>query len=300
MSVSALCIGQAAYDLCMVVDGYPPEDAKSETDLFLESGGGPAANAAWLLARWGVPTALAALVGADKYGTLAIAELEKAEVDCALVERRARHSTPVSFILANRANGSRTIINRKAPAPGLHLRPRQLRGLMPKLLLFDGHEPAASLAAMKACPSALTVLDAGSLRPGTRLLATRVDYLVCSEKFARQFTDCNPASPNWRACLGRLRKLNRHVVVVTLGKHGLIYHDGQRQEKLPACPVEAVDTTAAGDVFHGAFAYGVLRGMELKAVLQWATLAASLSVQKFGGRPSFPMLTELKEAFMHG
>ena len=59
MSISALCIGHASYDLCMVVDSFPAENSKTETELLLESGGGPAANAAWLLARWGVETAMA-------------------------------------------------------------------------------------------------------------------------------------------------------------------------------------------------------------------------------------------------
>src|SRR6516165_1303985 len=114
MSISALCIGHASYDLCMVVSSFPAENSKAETDTLIESGGGPAANAAWLLARWGVPVAMACLVGDDDYGHRVLDELRKAGVDCRLVQQRAGDVTPVSFIVVNRSTASRTIINRKS------------------------------------------------------------------------------------------------------------------------------------------------------------------------------------------
>ena len=158
------------------------------TDLLLESGGGPAANAAWLLARWGVPTAMAGVVGEDEYGRRILAELRQGGVECSLMQTRPGYSTPVSFIIANRANGSRTIINRRAAAQGLEWPSQKPAQLQPRLLLFDGHEPGASLATLEAFPSAVSVLDAGTLREGTELLSRRVDYLVCSERFAAQVT----------------------------------------------------------------------------------------------------------------
>ncbi len=175
-----------------------------------------------------------------------------------------------------------------------------LRGLDPKLLLFDGHELAASLTALKAFPSALTLLDAGSLREGTRVLARRVKYLVCSEGFARQVTGLRDVARCWTGCLRRLRQLDGQVVVATLGERGLVFDDGSRRGRLPATSSKPVDTTGAGDMFHGALAYGILRGMELETALRWATVAAGLSVQAFGGRPSFPGRKAVEEAFAHG
>jgi sugar/nucleoside kinase (ribokinase family) len=299
MSVSALCIGHAAWDLCMQVDGYPTENSKTETHLLLESGGGPAANAAWLLAHWGVPTTLATVIGQDHYGSQAVKELADAGVDCRLVEQRAGYPTPLSFILANRITGSRTIINRKLPAAALHLSRQSLCGLNPQLLLFDGHELEASLAALEAFPSAITVLDAGSLREGTAVLAGKVRHLVCSERFAMQVTGEAEVAAHGPACLRRLRQQYGNVVVVTLGAKGVVFDDGEHQGHLPALPVEACDTTAAGDIFHGAFAFARLKGMSLKKALQLATVAAGLSVQKPGGRPSAPELSAVLERLPH-
>lgn len=298
MKASVLCIGQATWDLCFVVDGYPAENSKAETKLLIESGGGPAANAAWLLASWGVPTALAAAMGDDDYGRRALGELQQAGVTCRLVELQPGCQTPVSAIITNRSNGSRTIINRK-PA-NLAWSGELFPGLSPGLLLFDGHELAASLAAMRAFPSAITVLDAGSLRDGTRELASRVNYLVCSQRFTAQITGEPAVSAHWQECVRRVRELNRGVAVVTLGEQGVAFDDGHGQGRLPVLPVKAADTTAAGDVFHGAFAYGLLQEMSLSDTLRLAITAAGLSVQRFGGRPSVPKLEQVRDAMKHG
>src|SRR5262249_10882813 len=130
----------------------------------------------------------AGVVGDDDYGRRVLAEFTAAGTDVSLVERRPGHVTPVSVILVNRQNGSRTIVNRKVPAPGLALEIPSGLALDPRVLLFDGHEPDAALRAMERFPRAKTVLDAGSLRDGTRALVGRVDYLVSSERFARQVT----------------------------------------------------------------------------------------------------------------
>jgi len=278
-----------------MVDGYPRENSKMETALLLESGGGPAANAAWLLARWGVATALAAVVGEDDYGRRAVAELRDGGVDCRFLEQRPGHVTPVSAIFCNRRNGSRTICNRKRPTAGLALAGEALAALQPGLLLLDGHEWEASLQAMKTFPAAITLLDAGSLRKGTAVLSRQVDYLVCSERFASQVTGERDVAGHWRDCLKPLRALSGKVAAVTLGAHGVAFDDGHEQGHLPALPVKAVDTTAAGDVFHGAFAYGLAKQMALREALRLATVAAGLSVQKMGGRLSIPALELVNE-----
>jgi sugar/nucleoside kinase (ribokinase family) len=299
MSVSAFCVGHAAWDLSMHVDAYPAENAKAETDLLLESGGGPAANAAWLLARWGVRTALAAVVGQDLYGAKAVQELAEAGVDCGFVEQRTGHATPLSFIIVNRVNGSRTIINRKQPAPTMRLDSRNLAGIGPKLLLFDGHELDAAQAALEAFPTAITLLDAGSMRAGTVALAAKVRYLVCSERFAAQATGQAEVAGDWAACLRQLRERYGNVVVVTLGTRGVAFDDGQQRGHVPALPVTTCDTTAAGDIFHGAFAFALLQGLGLRQALQLANTAAGLSVQVPGGRWSAPKLSDVLERLPH-
>jgi sugar/nucleoside kinase (ribokinase family) len=306
--MDVLCVGHAAWDISVFVAGFPAENSKSETRTMIEGGGGPAANAACLLARWGVRCALAASVGDDTYGKRLARELADAGADLAWLDRSAENSTPVSVILVNERNGSRTVINRQLSRAGKPLRlpgesPPQGANWAPapRVLLFDGHELKASLDALRLFPQARTILDAGSLRPGTRELARRVDFLVCSEKFAREYSgvpDLDTAEHR-AAAVGALHRCNGHPVVVTCGERGVLHGTRKGVQRLPALPVKVRDTTGAGDIFHGAFAYGILKGMPWRKTLQLAIVAASLSVMERGGRASIPSLAKVQETLRH-
>ena len=298
MSPQVLCVGHASYDISTFVADYPAEDSKCEVDTLLEAGGGPVANAACLLARWGVHTALAALVGDDSYGQRIAGELRQVGVDTSLLELRPGHLTPVSLIVVNRRNGSRTIINRKASRQSLAIAPDRLARLRPAVLHFDGQELEASLAALAALPQSRTVLDAGSLRPGTEALAAKVEFLVSSERFARQATGMADlaSAEALRQCVAELRRRYGNVVVVTLGPRGLAADDGGGFFTMDAFPSRTVDTTGAGDIFHGAFIYGLVCGMAFRETLRLSSMAASLSVAREGGRLSTPTFAEVTEA----
>jgi sugar/nucleoside kinase (ribokinase family) len=304
MPVEVLCIGHAAADITVRVPEFPTENGKLETGELLEAGGGPAANAAWLLAAWGVRCGFAGLVGDDAYGRRLAAEFAEIGVDTTLLECRPGHATPVSLILVNRQNGSRTIVTRKAQAARYALEPARLQGLGPRFLLFDGHELEAARQALAAFPTAVTVLDAGSKREGTLDLANRVHYLVASERFARQLTGAGePRSDRERReCLARLREAfpDPLLVAVTLGERGVVAEAGGAVTYLPAFPAVTVDTTGAGDVFHGAFVYALASSLAWPAGLRLAAMAASLSVCRLGGRPSVPSLAQVQEALEHG
>ena len=140
--MDVLCIGHASWDISVFLDGYPAENSKWEIHAMLECGGGPAANAAYLLSQWGVSCGLAASIGADTYGDRIAEEFLAAGADIAWLDRNPANVTPVSVILVNQRNGSRTIINRKAASRDgpLKLSTELLRGSAPRVLLFDGHE----------------------------------------------------------------------------------------------------------------------------------------------------------------
>lgn len=298
MNLDVLCVGHAACDVSLFVEHYPLENSKCETHESLEGCGGPAANAAWLLASWGLRAGFAGLVGDDVHGRRARDELADAGANVSLMELRAGHVTPLSMILVNRQNGSRTIINRKAKSEAFSLDSTTVRVLAPRVLLFDGHELEASLTAMREFPDAVSILDAGSWREGTALLAGKVEYLAASERFALQATGMTSLKDlkERKECLSRLRSQFGTSTIVTLGERGLIYDAGEGFNELPTFPATTVDTTAAGDIFHGAFTFGMARSMPLREALRFASMAASLSVRRPGGRSSAPSLAEVEEA----
>lgn len=302
MPVDVLCIGHAAFDLSAFLEDFPRENSKCETQDSLESCGGPAANAAWLLSSWGLRCAFAGQVGDDVFGRRIRDEFLAAGTDVSLLDLHPARPTPLSVLLVSRRNGSRTIVNRKPRSAPLVLPPELLLPLAPRMLLFDGHERDASLQALQLFPGALSLLDAGSWREGTEALAGRVHYLAASERFAQQATglDALLDPPGQRLCLARLRRRfpAPPVIIVTLGEQGLILDEGDGRDfrHLPAFPAPAVDTTAAGDIFHGALAFALLRGQPLWEALRFASMSASLSVRKPGGRSSTPTPAEVEAA----
>jgi sulfofructose kinase len=159
-------------------------------------------------------------------------------------------------------------------------------------MLFDGHEPFVSVPLAEAARArgVATVLDAGSLHPGTRALMDRVDYLVCSEKFAAQWLGRN--SPD--EALDRLAPFAPGVVI-TLGEHGVLWRKSGARGSFPAFPVAAVDTTGAGDVFHGALAAAIAAGLDWHAVLELASAAGALCCTRLGARTGVPSLAEVAE-----
>ena len=204
----------------------------------------------------------------------------------------------MSAILVNQGNGSRTIINRKAAGGRpLKLERELLQSGAPRVMLFDGHELDASLQAIDLFPDALTILDAGSLREGTREFPKRVDYLVSSERFACQMSGLAnlESGKNQVNAIAALHKWNRKPVVITRGERGMLYGTAEEIRHFPAFAVQAVDTTGAGDIFHGAFAYGVLTGLPIEEIMRLAAATAAISVTMRGGRTSIPALPQVQE-----
>jgi len=315
-----LCVGHACYDLVLPFEGFPRENMKYVVTESRESSGGPACNAASLLGMYGVSAAFAGLVGEDLYGERVARDLASAGIDVRLLERRKGHPTPVSLVIVNKTNGTRTIVNRKNPEAFLRLKARDFTEAFgtepPEAMLFDGHEPEASFAAVEAFPEAFTVLDAGSLRKGTDELSRTVDYCIASERFALEISGLLDleAPERLRKAVLALRDRNGKRVAVTLGGRGCAYLDETGKgpgepagepasefgivRRLPALDsVEATDSTAAGDIFHGAFVKAALEGKSFDEALVYAGAVAGLSVTKPGGRDSIPPPEEADEAF---
>ena len=289
-------VGHATWDLLATVPAFPIEDEKQEITLFEESGGGPAATAACVAARWGLRVAFAGVVGEDRRGQAVVDELLGHGVDCGRVERRAGHRTPTSLVIINAENGSRTIINHKPPTAPLQLAAATLAQELaapPLVLLFDGHELPAAAAALAAFPRASSILDAGSVREGTLALAGRVTHLAASMRFTRQLTGIEPrqgaaAAASALAAL-RARFPGPVSITITLAEQGAITEQaGGPVQHFAAPAVQVVETTAAGDIWHGALAYALARGANFADAVALAIAAASDSVTRPGGRASMP------------
>ena len=290
MNIDVLCVGHASYDLSFSVAHHPTEDEKISAEGFVGCGGGPAANAAVTVSKLGLKSSFAGYLGQDIYGEKHYQELLEYGVHTDLVIRDTS-PTPLSIVLV-KPDGKRALINYKGETRALPSGTIDFSSVIPKVVLFDGHEPHLSKFLLERTQNEgiPTLLDAGSVHEGTLALMEQVDYLVCSEKFARQFAG------DEETALARLAEVSP-AVVITLGERGLIWRRGQERGILSAFPINAIDTTGAGDAFHGAFAAALSSDMNWPDVLRYASAAGSLSCTKIGARSGLPSKEEHQALF---
>jgi ribokinase len=152
----------------------------------------------------------------------------------------------------------------------------------------------ASLEAVKQAKArGLTVvLDAGTMREGSLELASAVDVLIASARFADPLVGSGARPEKGHEALCRLGPKR---VVMTLGQKGSLGWEGGEQVRMKAFPVKAADTTGAGDVYHGGYIYGLLQGWTMKECMRFASAVAALKCREIGARKGIPRLKQVQE-----
>jgi sulfofructose kinase len=288
--IDVLCVGAASYDFVFSVQHHPGPDEKISADAFVRCGGGPAANASVMVSRMGLKSAFAGYLGSDLFGRMYLEELNSAGVNTELVVR-GEFPTSVSGVIV-KPSGERSVVNYRSANSILHRNTPVLSDIHPRVILFDGHEPELSVALLNQARELgiTTVLDAGSLNKGTSALFDKIDYLVCSERFAYEFSGASSPDTAMEQLISHARS-----VVITLGKNGLIWKNAGEAGRLPAFPVNVKDSTGAGDVFHGAFAGCLAMGKGWNEILTYSSAAAALSCTKLGARTGIPEGAEVEK-----
>lgn len=288
--IDFLGLGYTGLDTFSVVP-YIPLDDKVEIKQILIQPGGPAATATYAAAKLGCRTAFLGAIGRDDQGKAILDAMAACGTSAAGMAVRETGQTPTAYCWVDEASGKRSIAWTRGsirPLDPSELDEKLIRRA--RLLHLDGHQTAAALAAVEIAQAAgVTVaLDAGTLVPGIETLVARSHIVIASEKFAERFTGGSDPEVSVKTLFGQGRKFS----AVTLGSRGSIGFDGKTVYRQPAFAVNVVDTTGAGDVFHGAFGAAVLRGMDWAGCLRFAAAVAALKCTKLGGRTGVPTLAE--------
>lgn len=291
--MKVVCVGHSTYDTTLPMDNYPEENVKYRIKEHIECGGGPASNGAYLLAKWGMDTAIASIVGDDFYGQRVIEDFTKIGADTTYLEVKEGHMTSSSFIIANQSNGSRTIItSKKDPIRKLS----QDINIHADVILIDGEHPETAHEVLDKNPNAISVLDAGRLNDDTRALGKKVTYLVCAKDFAENFVEEEIDSTNIEQLTRIHTKLveyfNTNVIITLEATGSFTIIDGVYQI-IPSIKVKAIDSTGAGDIFHGAFTYFIANNYPLYDAIRLASITGGISVTRIGSRFSIPDLEEV-------
>ena len=266
---------------------------------FIMAAGGKGANQAVAAARLGAEVTLVAKVGRDVFGDQAIENFRREGIRTDCILRDADNATGVALILVDDAgenlisvaSGANHALSPQEIAVAAD-RIRSADVLMLQLEIpLDTVCQAAQMAAEAGVPVILDPAPAAPLPDG---LLQHVAYLTPNESEAERLTGI-PVNDEASARLAAQRLLSagaRHVIV-TLGANGALLAGSEHTLLIPSEPVDAVDTTAAGDAFNGGLAQALGSGMSLERAVRQACLVGALSATRLGAQPSLPTWDEL-------
>jgi sugar/nucleoside kinase (ribokinase family) len=287
-------VGLNATDTLLMVPHFPAYAGKVPFDEEVVSPGGQVASALVACARLGLRTKYIGAIGDDERGRIQLDSLRGTGIDISDVLIRPDCPNQSAYIIVDRSTGERTVLWRRPDC--LRISPEEIpeaRVACARLLHIDGHDtPAVAHAASIARRHSIPVtVDVDTIYDGFGLVLPNVDYLVASSEFPANWTGLRDP---FEALAALQTEYGMKVAALTLGAHGSLARVGGRFVYSPAFVVKCVDTTGAGDVFHGAFCYAVLQGMAMPEALEFSNAMAALNCTALGARGGIRGLDEVR------
>jgi len=284
--------GLNAVDHLCIVPRYPSFDTKTAILHYEKLAGGQTATTVTFVARMGLRGKYIGKVGSDDLGRFSLESLRSEAIDTAsvIVQEGARNQ--YAFIIIDKSNGERTILwerDQRLSFSESELRREDV--CAGRVLHLDGHDHDAAIRAAgwaqeQGIP---VVIDLDKVVPRSEELISKVDFLITSSNFPPDFTGIADPIESLLA----LRKHCAGFLAVTLGAQGAMAVVGDECIRFPAFKIHAVDTTGAGDIFHGGFIYGLLQNWPLERIMSFANAAAGLNCTHLGARSGIPPLHEI-------
>ncbi len=256
--------------------------------------GGPATIAMITAQRLGASTSVIGSLGDDEYGGMVLDLLSREGVSGDLMRISSKTQTQIAVVLVDEKDGRRAIMARAGGIVEYGLTEEEKKRIAAaKVLHLDGHlMPLAQAAATWArANGVLVTMDANTNREGMSALIPSIDYLVTSTLFPKQYF---PDFVSYEQAAQRFLEMGPRVVVVTFGDDGSHTWTRDGDFHRPAFQVRAVDTCGAGDVFHGAYAYGVGRGWDLTYITDFASACAAMKIANDDDDLGMPTLGDLR------
>lgn len=287
-------VGLNATDTVIRLPHFPTLDSKVEVLSSEVRAGGQVASAMVACRRWGLEARYVGKIGDDDAGKFQDEEMAREGVETHWIIAKGR-SSQSAFILVDEQSGERTVLWKRDPSIALQpqdLRPEWISGS--SALLIDGHDTAAATQAARCARGEKipVVGDFDNLYPGVQALLEFVDYPITSKEFPEKLTGEKDLSRSLPIMQCRFKS---RLVGATLGRLGVLAWDGSRFLLCPGFRVKAVDTTGAGDIFHGAFVFGLVHGWDVKKTLEFSCAAAAINCEAPGARGNIGTLEMIRE-----
>jgi sulfofructose kinase len=297
--VDVVGVGINATDTIIRLPHFPALDSKVELLSAEVKPGGQVASAIVACRRWGLSARYVGKIGDDDAGKLQAEEMQREGVESYWIVANGCMSQS-SFILVDELSGERTVLWKRDPE--IALRPEDLRREWisgARALLVDGHDTeAAAQAARWAREEQIPVVgDFDNRYPHVEALLEYVEFIIASKDFPARLTGEKDLLNSLPIIF---RQFKCRLTGATLGRLGVIAWDGKKFLLCPGFQVQAADTTGAGDIFHGAFLYGLARNWIMEEILEFSCAAAALNCTAPGARGGIASLEKIAELRKNG
>jgi sugar/nucleoside kinase (ribokinase family) len=267
---TGLFLGLATLDLVYLAQQPPGENQKVVAVDSTMNAGGPAANAAVAFGGLGNAAVLGAVLGNHPIAGLIRADLAEYNVKVIDLEPGRSDSPPVSSIIVTENTGDRAVISinaTKSQAGPQAINPDVLASV--SIVLIDGHQIAASkeIAQIAKSKNIPIVLDGGSWKPGLEQILPFVEWAICSDNFYPP--DCQ----SFQQVFTYLSAAGIPNIAITRGERPIEYLSNNTYSSIAIPQIQAIDTSGAGDVFHGAFCHYILQDNFTNAIASAAKVA---------------------------
>jgi sulfofructose kinase len=287
-------VGLNATDTLLIVPNFPAYAGKVPFTEEILSPGGQVASAMVACALLGLRVKYIGAIGDDERGRIQQESLLGTGINLDHIQLRRNCPNQSAYIIIDRATGERTVLWHRSDCLRINpddISPEQIT--CGRLLHIDAHDtPAVAHAAEIARRHGIPVtVDVDTIYHGFDRVLPNIDYLVASSEFPAAWTGVNDP---FRALEAIQNEYGMRVAAMTLGAHGALARENGRFCYSPAFVVNTLDTTGAGDVFHGAFCYAVLQAMPMRDALEFSNAMAALNCTALGARGGIRGLAEIR------
>jgi ribokinase len=287
-------VGSVNTDMVVKSERIPAPGETVTGGRFVMAAGGKGANQAVAAARLGAQVTLVAKVGSDVFGDQAVENYRREGIATDLVFRDPSQATGVALILVDEKGENSIAV---APGANFSITPDEvaqagdrIRQADVLLLQLEIPMPAVEAAArIAAAAGVCVVLDPAPVAPVSDALLACVRVIKPNEHEAERLTGVRVTDEaSARAAAERLLQRGVKHAVITLGPRGAVWVSAERSAFVSGTPVEAVDSTAAGDAFSGGLACAMARGLSMEEAVREASLVGALATTRLGAQPSMP------------
>lgn len=286
-----VAIGHLCMDRIFLCEHMPQENTSAHIVSHSQQPGGTACQAIVAASRLGASTGYMSPLGDDDAGRELYAGCVKEGIDMRLCRVDKGMSSHFTNVIVNLERDTRTFFSYHSPFAPLEFNDAEREYIKnAKIIHLDNTRNDNALAAARLAREngVLVSLDASSLSPDSEKnweLAALADIIIAADKYPRRMTGLSDPR---EAILAVARRISARIFIVTNGGEGcILYKDGELIP-YPSYAVTPIDTTGAGDAFHGAFLFGMLKGFDLDYNIRFSSAVAAQNCLAVGGRAGLP------------